>query len=179
MRPKVDPQNDPRPIVRGLLSDFEGRHPRPLRRYADTDSDPSEPDIDDHFAHGPGGFFGRRTIFRSPENPTPQNTTRTPPDDGENIIRRFTEMLRDMNNSPEAVGRSGPDTSFPETDGPHVTYRTISGPGFRAGVSSFTITTAPGGGRIRQGGISPGPPGDEDFTRYDFLRIRSLGYYLF
>lgn len=151
---------------RDSMSDFDHLHPH-RRPYADTDSDPDEPDIEEHFAHGPGGFFGRRTMFRTPEHPNPRNANRVPPDDGEAIIRRFTEMLGDIG-GPGAVGRSGPDTLFAESGSPRITYRTISAPGFRGGVSSFTITSGPGG-RVRPGGLaSPGPPGgDADFDRYE------------
>lgn len=159
----VDPETDPRPGTRDSLPDLDHHHPH-RRPYTDTDSDPDEADIEEHFARGPPGFFGRRTIFRSPERQNAQNATRAAPDDGEAIIRRFTEMLGDIGAGPPAVGRSGPDTLFPENGAPRITYQRISGPGFR-GVSSFTITTSPGGGRIRHGGMSPGPPGDEDFTR--------------
>ncbi|RYP06217.1 hypothetical protein DL764_003309 [Monosporascus ibericus] len=154
-----------------LFSDLDRHHPH-RRHYADTDSDPDEPDIDDHFVHGPGGFFGQRSIFRTPEHPSPRNAGRAAPDDGEAIIRRFTELLGDIG-GPLSVGRSGPDTLFHEGGGggsgdgggaPQVTYRRISGPGFR-GMSSFTITTSPMGGRIRQGGPGSGPAGDEEYTR--------------
>ncbi|RYO86309.1 hypothetical protein DL766_008769 [Monosporascus sp. MC13-8B] len=165
----VEPENDPRPMNQDFFSDPD-RHRPHRRHYADTDSDPDEPDIDDHFIHGPGGFFGHRSIFRAPERPSPRNAERAAPDDGEAIIRRFTELLGDIG-GPLSVGRSGPDTLFHEGGGgsggaaPQVTYRRISGPGFRGGMSSFTITTGPVGGRIRQGGPGPGPADDEEFTR--------------
>ncbi|RYP55050.1 hypothetical protein DL768_000366 [Monosporascus sp. mg162] len=159
----VEPENDPRPMNQDLFSDLDRHHPH-RRHYADTDSDPDEPDID--FVHGPGGFFGQRSIFRTPEHPSPRNAGRAAPDDGEAIIRRFTELLGDIG-GPLSVGRSGPDTLFHEGAGgvPQVTYRRITGPGFRGGVSSFTITTGSVGGRTRQGGPGPGPAGDEEFTR--------------
>lgn len=167
---QVDPRNDPRPITQNPLSNLDHHHPH--RRHShDSDSDPGEPNIDEHFADVPPGFFGRRTILRSPERPSLRNAGRAAPDDGEFIIRRFTEMLGDIGGGPPPIARSGPGTVFPDEDGgpPQFTYRGFSGPGFRGGVSSVTFTTGPMVGRIRHTGMGQGPPGDEDFTRYNFL----------
>ena len=174
---KIDPrnpQNDPRPIP-NFLSRFDNLHPH-RRAFHDSDSDPEEPDIEEHFAQGPPGFFSRRNIYRSPEQPSAENTARASPDDGESIIRRFTEMLGDIGGGgggPPPARRSGPDTLFSDQGGgaPQFTYRRISGPGFSGGVSSVTITTGPAGGRIRHSGSGQGPPGDDDFSRYSLLLI--------
>ena len=178
---KVDPENDPRPPLlppRNPLSDFDHHHPhRPS--YPDSDSDPEEPDIEEHFTHGPGGLFGRRTVFRSPESQIPENAARADPNSGESIIRRFTEMLGDIGGPPPPLGRPPPDAPFAEQQGSpsHFTYRRISGPGFRGGVSSVTITTGPGGSRIRRTGMGQGAPGDDEFARYN-INFPTLQFYI-
>lgn len=164
---KIDPENDPRPLSHDALSDLDHHHPH-RHLYHDSDSDPDEPNIEEHFAHGPGGVFGRRTIFRSPDRPTPENAARADPNSGESIIRRFTEMLGDIGGPPSPLGRPAPESPFAEQGGPpQFTYRRISGPGFRGGVSSVTITTGPGGRRIRHTGMGQGAPGGDEFARYN------------
>ncbi|KAI0013083.1 hypothetical protein F4779DRAFT_475932 [Xylariaceae sp. FL0662B] len=143
----VSLDNDPRTMNDSdSLSDIERDR---LRHFHDDDSDPDEADIEEHITEGPGGFYARRTVFRSPERRSPGNRTR--PDNGEDIIRRFTEMLGEMG-GPVMVGRSGPDTLFSNSP-PRVRYQRISGPGFTGGFGSFNITTAPSPGP----GSSPGP----------------------
>ncbi|KAI1381787.1 hypothetical protein F4677DRAFT_399735 [Hypoxylon crocopeplum] len=145
----VSLDNDPRNMDSGESSDSERR-----RRRHPFDSDDEDDDFEEHIIRGPGGFFSRRAIYRSPDRQSPGDGPRAPPDNTDQIIRRFTEMLGDMG-GPSLVGRSGPDTLFAPPP-PRVTLQRFSGPGFTGGVSSFTITAGPG--RIRPGpGPSPGP----------------------
>ncbi|ORY65014.1 uncharacterized protein BCR38DRAFT_408759 [Pseudomassariella vexata] len=150
----VTPENDPRNMEDDFaLPGFDHHH----RHLHDTDSDPEEDDIEEHLAHGPGGFFGRRTLFRAPGDPEAVYRSRAHPENSDDIIRRFTEMLGDIggpNLGPPAVtGRSGPATLFSGPGGqggpglgePRVSYTTFHGPGFTGNVSSYTITSSSGG----------------------------------
>ncbi|KAL7628937.1 hypothetical protein AAE478_000454 [Parahypoxylon ruwenzoriense] len=144
----VSLDNDPRTMNDDdSLSDFEHRNHIP---FHDSDSDPEEADVEEHIFHGHGGFHGRRAIYRSPDPHGPGNGTRTSPDNREQILRRFQEMLGDMGGGRPTFGRSGPETLF--SSPPQVSIRAFSGPGGVGGVSSFTIAT--GSGRAR-----PGPAG--------------------
>ncbi|KAI1487186.1 hypothetical protein F5X96DRAFT_168119 [Biscogniauxia mediterranea] len=163
----VDPNNDPR----GMNDPeelFGFGHHRPYQhpRFDDSDSDPEEADIDEfHTQQGPRGFFARRSIHHSPEGLGPGRRGPANPGNSEDIIRRFTQMLGEMGGpAPMMVGRSGPETLFPDGDGsPRVTYRRITGPGFSGGVSSFTITAAGSGpARTRQVGGQAGGLGETE-----------------
>ncbi|KAI3320051.1 hypothetical protein HD806DRAFT_525035 [Xylariaceae sp. AK1471] len=140
----VSPENDPRNLDDDSVEsdgDNGHRYHRHHHHHHDSDSDPEEGDIEEHVFHGPGGFFGQRTIHRSPERSGYGRRSRVQPGSSDDIIRRFTEMIGDIG-GPGMVGRSGPETLFhDEHGGPRVTYRTFRGPGFTGGVSSFTITT--------------------------------------
>jgi hypothetical protein len=142
--PQVTAENDPR-IMPGLGSDYDNNS----SHLHDTDSDPEEADIEDHVAHGPPGMFGRQTIFRSLDGPGPGSRPRANPNNGEDIIRRFTEMLGDMGGG-QVVGRSGPETLFSGGNGgaggpQRVSYQRFSGPGFTSSISRVTITSGGGG----------------------------------
>ncbi|KAI1465881.1 uncharacterized protein F4812DRAFT_437985 [Daldinia caldariorum] len=139
----ISPESDPRNLDDDPLLNFEQR--RRLHPRFDSDEDPDEEDIDEHLFRGPGGFFGHRTILRSPDGRGLRTSARTAPDHPEQIIRRFTEMISDMEGS-SPTGRSGPDTLFGQPS--RVTLQRFSGPGFTGGVSSFTITSS-SPGRVR------------------------------
>ncbi|KAI8635216.1 hypothetical protein F5Y19DRAFT_4517 [Xylariaceae sp. FL1651] len=165
----ISPENDPRHLDDGSAeSDLDqGYHYR--HRHHDSDTDPEEAEIEEQVFHGPGGFFGQRTIHRSPERSGYGRRSRVSPGSSDDIIRRFTEMIGDIG-GPGMVGRSGPETLFHDDHGgPRVTYRTFRAPGFSAGVSSFTITTGSSAGRPRGGGggLGPGPQmgADDPFQR--------------
>lgn len=150
------------------LSEFERR----LRRSRfDSDDDPEEEDIEEHIFGGPGGFFGQRHIYRSPDR---QGTggPRAAPDNADQIMRRFTELIGDIGGpameGPAMVGRSGPETLFP-SPGQRVTLQRFSGPGYTGGVSSFTISTGSSRARPeprRSSGAGMGP--DDPFQRYGY-----------
>ncbi|KAI4866273.1 hypothetical protein F4820DRAFT_447256 [Hypoxylon rubiginosum] len=156
----VSPNNDPRNLSdNDSLPDYEDRH----RHARDSDDDPDEDDIEQHILQGPGGFFSRRAIYQSPDRQA-SNGPRAAPDNADQIFRRFTELIGDLG-GPAMVGRSGPDTLFSNPP-PRVTVQRFSGPGFTAGVSSFTITTGPGRNRpdpSRSPGPGMGP--DDPFQR--------------
>ncbi|KAI1497316.1 hypothetical protein F5X99DRAFT_413190 [Biscogniauxia marginata] len=162
----VSLDNDPRSMNDDPIFGFEHQQPNRRMRFPDSDSDPDEADIEEHTHQGPGGFFGRRAVYRSPDGAGPGRRGRANPNNGEDIIRRFTEMLGGMG-GPMMVGHSGPETLFTDGEGPHrVTYRRFTGgPGFTGGVGSITITTGSGPppalGRARQAG-GPGEMDPED-----------------
>ncbi|KAI1151857.1 hypothetical protein F4825DRAFT_339516 [Nemania diffusa] len=175
----VTPESDPRPdngSPRRLDRDRGYPFPRPYNLLQhDSDSDPEENNIEEHHIHGPGGFFGQRTIHRSPGISVHSRRARAGPGSSEDIIRRFTEMLGDMS-GPSPVGRSGPETLYNDNHGgPRVTYRTFHGPGFTGNMSTVTITTNRGMGRARG---SPGPESpmgvDDPFQRI-FGELLALG----
>ncbi|KAI0175777.1 hypothetical protein GGR52DRAFT_329928 [Hypoxylon sp. FL1284] len=153
----ISPHSDPRNLSDDeSLPDYEDRH----RRARDSDEDPDEDDIEQQLGQGPGGFFSRRVVYQSPDRRGP-NGPRTAPDNPDQIVRRFTELIEDIG-GPTMVGRSGPDTLFASPP-QRVTMQRFSGPGFSAGVSSFTITTGPGGGgldrdRSPRSGMEPDDP---------------------
>ncbi|KAI1258874.1 hypothetical protein F5Y18DRAFT_433893 [Xylariaceae sp. FL1019] len=161
----VSEDNDPRPVSDESDSDHGYNHyhehdhdhpfPRldghthrhPYHHEHASDADPDEADIEEQLYNTPGGFFGRRTINRSPQTggygrPRPQSQS------GDDIIRRFTEMIGTIGGPttpgrPGVVGRSGPDTLFGHDNdgGPQVIARSYRTPG--GGMASFTITNAP------------------------------------
>lgn len=169
----VEPDSDPRDIHDDEpspppLPPFGGFHE--FHHGHDEDSDPEEADIEEQVRQGPGGFYMRRTIYRSPSQPPEGNASRSgerppaDPQDGDAILRRFTDMLmHDFRVG--TAGRSGPDTLYPEEEGefmfggraPHVHRTTFRGPGFSGGTTTFTIATGP----ITRGPGSPSnaPPG--------------------
>ncbi|KAI1341578.1 hypothetical protein F5Y15DRAFT_361087 [Xylariaceae sp. FL0016] len=157
----ISPGNDPRSMDGGHLHLSRG-----FRQHPDNDSDPDEEDIEEFVSRGPGGFFGRRSIHRLPER---QDRTRMNPDNGEDIIRRFTEMLGDMG-GPGEVGRSGPETLFHQDAPrrPRVTVQRIYGPGVSGGMSSVTIATGPHFRRsppTGQEGLGPEDPFQSVFSQ--------------
>ncbi|KAI1798881.1 hypothetical protein F4811DRAFT_566061 [Daldinia bambusicola] len=156
----VSPESDPRNLDDDPLLNFEPH--RRLHPHFDSDEDPDEDDIEEHLFRGPGGFFGNRTILRSPDGRGLRTGARTAPDHPEQIIRRFTEMISDMEGS-SPTGRSGPDTLFGGQPS-RVTLQRFSGPGFTGGVSSFTITS--NSGRVRPDpSRSPGFGPEDPFQR--------------
>jgi E3 ubiquitin-protein ligase RNF115/126 len=167
---QVSAENDPREAHGALPTLSQRRFPYDRRG---SDSDPDEDDINEHIFHGPGGFFGQRNLYRSPEMSTFGQRTRIRPGNSDDIIRRFTEMIQDMS-GPGLVGRSGPETLYDEEEegGPRIVFRSLRGPGFAGGVSSFTITTGSSPARYRDRsspGLGPGAaprPAGEDFQRY-------------
>jgi len=179
---QVSAENDPRE-AHGGASESDGIFRRlSERRFPydrrGSDSDPDEDDINEHLFHGPGGFFGQRNLYRSPEMSAFGQRTRIRPGNSDDIIRRFTEMIQDMS-GPGLVGRSGPETLYDDDDegGPRIVFRSLRGPGFAGGVSSFTITTGSSAARYRDHGspgLGPGAaprPAGEDFQRYMVTRI--------
>ncbi|OTB15516.1 hypothetical protein K445DRAFT_11757 [Daldinia sp. EC12] len=163
----VSPESDPRNLDDDPLLDFEQRN-RLHHPHFDSDDDPDEEELDEQLFRGPGGFFGHRTILRSPDGRGLRTGSRTAPDNTDQIIRRFTEMISDIGGSP-STGRSGPDTLFGGQPS-RVTLQRFSGPGFTGGVSSFTITSS-SSGRVR-----PDPNRGPGFGPEDpFQRIRVFG----
>ncbi|KAI1394068.1 uncharacterized protein F4822DRAFT_35463 [Hypoxylon trugodes] len=143
---QISPENDPREDDHDSLPDLEHPsqrlHNHHHRHHFDSDDDFDDDDIEEHILHGPGGFFSHRTVYRSPEREGPESGSRTAPNNADQIIRRFTELLGDIG-GPSMAGRSGPETLF-ASQPPRVTHQRFYGPGFTGGVSSFTITTGPG-----------------------------------
>lgn len=164
---QVSPDNDPRNINDGeSLPDPEHHHHHHRHRHFDSDEDldDDDDDLEEHLFRGPGGFFGQSTVFRAPDRQGPGNGPRAVPDNTDQIMRRFTELLGDIG-GPTMVGRSGPETLF-SSQPQRVTLQRFSGPGFSGGVSSFTITTGPGRTRTNSGPRVPGMDPDDPFRRY-------------
>ncbi|KZL63714.1 RING finger protein, partial [Colletotrichum tofieldiae] len=169
----VSPENDPREIEDGPPLHGSPGH----RGRYDADSDPEEADIEEHLHRGPGGFVVHRTIWDNSQRPgeSPNPNLRQPPDanDGDQIIRRFIDMVNDF-------GMGMPPRPPEETRPPGFgggglfggqgnvrTYRR-AGPG---GTTSFTIATGPI--HIHQGdGHSPVGPGSDPFQSYVRLNPR-------
>ncbi|KAK6221871.1 hypothetical protein QIS74_04743 [Colletotrichum tabaci] len=168
----VSPENDPREI-----EDGPPLHDSPSRRGRyDDDSDPEEADIEEHLHRGPGGFVVHRTIWDNSQRPSqsPNPNTRQPPDanDGDQIIRRFIDMVNDFG---LGMPPRPPDETRPPgfagggLFGGPANVRTYhrAGPG---GTTSFTIATGPI--HIQQGGVrSPVGPGSDPFQSY--VRLNS------
>ncbi|KAF9874802.1 putative ankyrin repeat protein [Colletotrichum karsti] len=170
----VSPDNDPRLIEDGpSLHETPGaqRHRYPM----DDDSDPEEADIEEHLHRGPSGFLLHRAIWdhqrpgqESNTRQTPDPSTRQPPDpgDGDQIIRRFIDMVNDfgMGMPPRPPDETRPPAGFGGGGGlfggqgnVRTYYR--GGPG---GTTSFTIATGPI--HIHPGGArSPVGPGTDPF----------------
>ncbi|OLN95776.1 putative RING finger protein P32A8.03c [Colletotrichum chlorophyti] len=170
---QVSPDNDPRLIEDGPpLHDFPGHRPR-----LDDDSDPEEADIEEHLHRGPSGFVLHRTIWDNSQRPgqSPSPSTRQPPDanDGDQIIRRFIDMVNDFGmgmppRSPEEPTRAPGIGGF-FGGGGNVRHYHRAGPG---GTTSFTIATGPI--HIHPGGShSPVGPGSDPFQSYVGLIPRS------
>ncbi|KAI0132185.1 hypothetical protein BJ170DRAFT_234525 [Xylariales sp. AK1849] len=139
----VTAENDPRGMDDSPLG-WEHDQQHHDNRLDDGDSDPDEADIEEHVLNGPGGFFGRRTIYRAPGAPG-EGTDRAAPDNGEDIIRRFQEMLGDMRGGRggQVVGSSGPHTLYGDGNGGgqqqfRVT-RFAAGPGIGGNMTRVTI----------------------------------------
>ncbi|EFQ32081.1 uncharacterized protein GLRG_07225 [Colletotrichum graminicola M1.001] len=160
----VSPENDPREIEDGPPLHGSPGH---IGRY-DNDSDPEEADIEEHLHRGPGGFVVHRTIWDNSHRPgqSPNPNTRQPADanDGDQIIRRFIDMVNDF-------GMGTPPRPPPEETRPpgiggilfggqgNVRTYHRAGPG---GTTSFTIATGPI--HFHQGGgHSPVGPGSDPF----------------
>ncbi|KAI1876979.1 hypothetical protein JX265_000249 [Neoarthrinium moseri] len=147
----ITPGNDPRDLT-GHDPGFGHDHPHHVH---DSDSDPDEDDIEEHLMGGPGGFYGRRMVFRNPEGPADGNRLRANPGEADEIISRFTELLGDIGGQ-RVVGRSGPDQLFSRSEnaGPQrVSFTRFSGPGFGGQVTTFYGTGSDGSVRttIRSG----------------------------
>lgn len=129
----------------------------------DPDSDPEEEDIENHISHGPGGFFAHRTVYRSPEGDNPGNEGRARPEDGEDVVRRFQQLLGDIS-GPGMPGGPRPGLFFDEPGSrAQVRVTRFTSRPFPGGVSSFSITT--GGTRPLRTGGSPNPE-DDPFQSY-------------
>ncbi|KAK2060992.1 hypothetical protein LY76DRAFT_391556 [Colletotrichum caudatum] len=159
----VSPDNDPREIEDGPPLHGSSGH----RGRYDDDSDPEEADIEEHLHRGPGGFVVHRTIWDNSHRPgqSPNPNTRQPADanDGDQIIRRFIDMVNDFgmgmpSRPPEETRPPGIGGVLFGGQGNVRTYHR-AGPG---GTTSFTIATGPihfhpGGGH------SPVGPGSDPF----------------
>ncbi|KAK1447229.1 hypothetical protein CMEL01_09068 [Colletotrichum melonis] len=171
----VSPENDPREIEDGPpLHDS----PRLRRHIYDDDSDPEEADIEEHLHRGPGGFVVHRAIWDNSQRPgqSPNPNTRQPPDvnDGDQIIRRFIDMVNDFG---MGMPPRPPDETRPpgfgaggNIFGGQGNVRTFqrTGPG---GTTSFTIATGPI--HVHQGGAnSPAGAGGDPFQSYVSLEPR-------
>ncbi|KAI1333084.1 hypothetical protein F5Y16DRAFT_2620 [Xylariaceae sp. FL0255] len=165
----VDADNDPRHMDEDELPDLEpeGHDPRSvynrLRRRRDSGADPDEADIEEEEFHIPGGFYASRSIYPRPARSGNGQRPRPNPADGDDIIRRFTQMLGDIGGP--TIGRSGPDVLFQEERrGPHVIHRTYQGPGISGEMSSITITSGPT--RLRDASRHGfGQPNEDPFQR--------------
>ncbi|WYZ46044.1 hypothetical protein EsH8_IX_000269 [Colletotrichum jinshuiense] len=141
----VSPENDPREIEDGPpLHDSPGHR----GRY-DEDSDPEEADIEEHLHRGPSGFVVHRTIWDNSQRPgqSPSPNTRQPPDanDGDQIIRRFIDMVNDFGmgmppRPPDETRPAGFGGGGLFGGGGNVRTYHRAGPG---GTTSFTIATGP------------------------------------
>ncbi|KAL2878944.1 hypothetical protein SGCOL_005642 [Colletotrichum sp. CLE4] len=164
---QVSPENDPREIEDGPpLHDS----PRLRRHIYDDDSDPEEADIEEHLHRGPGGFVVHRAIWdnsqRQGQSPNPN--TRQPPDvnDGDQIIRRFIDMVNDFGmgmppRPPDETRPAGFGAGGGNLFGGQGNVRTFqrTGPG---GTTSFTIATGPI--HVHQAGAnSPAGAGGDPF----------------
>lgn len=123
----------------------------------DHDSDPEEEDIENHISRGPGGFFAHRSVYRSPEGDNPGNEGRARPEDGEDVVRRFTQLLGDIS-GPGMPGRPRQNPFFDEPGPAQVRVTRFTTRPFPGGVSSFSITT--GGPRPFRSGRGPMPEDD-------------------
>jgi hypothetical protein len=175
MSSQILPDNDPRDI-HDAFPGFGHHHNDHHHTHAhETDSDPEEADIDEHTMGGPGGIYGRRIIFRSPEQPGDGTQPRTNPGAADDIISRFTEMLGDMG-GPRVVGRSGPAQLFSGGEGngaPRVSYTRFSGPGFGGGMTTVSISSISNGSTrttIRSGNAAD----DDPFQSYALLSPHPL-----
>ncbi|KAF4420908.1 putative RING finger protein [Colletotrichum fructicola] len=162
----VSPDNDPRLIEDGppLHDSPSTRHRHPL----DDDSDPEEADIEEHLHRGPSGFVLHRTIWdnqRPGQAASPNARQPTDPADGDQIIRRFIDMVNEFGMG--MPPRPPPDETRPP---PGFGGGLFGGPGNvrtyyregRGGTTSFTIATGPI--HIHQGGNrSPVGPGTDPF----------------
>ncbi|KAI1209893.1 uncharacterized protein F4807DRAFT_424788 [Annulohypoxylon truncatum] len=135
----VEVDHDPRIIDDDQsLPDLD--HFRRHHHHHNLDSDDEDEDFEENLLHGPGGFFSHRSILRSPERQGAGNGPRAAPENADQIIRRFTELLGDIG-GPSM--RSGPDTLF-SSPPQRVTFQRFSGPGFQGGMSSITISSTSG-----------------------------------
>ncbi|KAI0022520.1 hypothetical protein F4780DRAFT_777585 [Xylariomycetidae sp. FL0641] len=169
----VSLDNDPRVADQDdFLPAFDRQH----HRYYDSESDPEEADIEDHIAHGPGGFFGHRGVFAPPRSDH-EARRRPRPDNEQDISDRFSELFGAAMGGPSMYGH--PEPMFRNAqDGPQrVTYQRISGPGFTGGISSFSITTGSGPQRMRHAGGPGAPPvgPDDVFHRIFETLFDNLG----
>ncbi|KAF6828383.1 RING finger domain-containing protein [Colletotrichum plurivorum] len=168
----VSPENDPREIEDGPLLHGSLGPDRHRGRYDDDDSDPEEADIEEHL-HRQGGFTVHRTIWDNSQRPgqSPAPDARQPPDpgDGDQIIRRFIDMVNEFGmgmpprpteeTRPAAFGGGGGGGLF--GGGANVRTFARGGPG---GMTSFTIATGPI--HIQGGPRSPAGPGGDPFQSY-------------
>ncbi|KAK2728264.1 RING finger domain-containing protein [Colletotrichum kahawae] len=173
---QVSPESDPRLIEDGppLHDSPSNRHRHPL----DDDSDPEEADIEEHLHRGPSGFVLHRTIWdnqRPGQATSPNARQPTDPADGDQIIRRFIDMVNEFGMG--MPPRPPPDETRPPGFGGGL----FGGPGNvrtyyregRGGTTSFTIATGPI--HIHQGGTrSPVGPGTDPFQSY--VRQNSRGH---
>ncbi|KAI1647940.1 uncharacterized protein F4817DRAFT_87498 [Daldinia loculata] len=156
----VSPESDPRNLDDNDSLPGFGQHRRFHHPHFDSDEDPDEDDIEEHLLRGPGGFYGHRSILRSPDSQGLRTAPRTAPENPDQIMRRFTELISDLGGNP-SVGRSGPDTLFGGSQAPRVTLQRFSGPGFTGGVSSVTFTSSSARARPDPGhgpGLGPEDP---------------------
>lgn len=130
--------------------------------HHDPDSDPEEEDIENHISHGPGGFFAHRSVYRSPEADNPENEGRARPEDGDDVFRRFTQLLGNIS-GPGMPGRPRPNPFLDEPGRTQVRVTRFTNRPFPGGVSSFSITT--GGTRPLRSDGSPMPE-DDPFQSY-------------
>ncbi|KAI0898538.1 hypothetical protein F4806DRAFT_364443 [Annulohypoxylon nitens] len=138
----IEVNNDPRDSDDDQSSPDLDHFRRHHRHHTNFDSDDEDEDPEESVFHGPGGFFSHQTIYRSPERHNTGNSPRAAPENADQIIRRFTELLGDIG-GPNM--RSGPDTLF-SSPPQRVTFQRFSGPGFTGGMSSITISST---GRTR------------------------------
>lgn len=160
IREQVSPESDPRNLDDNDSLPGFGQHRRFHHPHFDSDEDPDEDDIEEHLLRGPGGFYGHRSILRSPDSQGLRTAPRTAPENPDQIMRRFTELISDLGGNP-SIGRSGPDTLFGGSQAPRVTLQRFSGPGFTGGVSSVTFTSSSARARPDPGhgpGLGPEDP---------------------
>ncbi|KAK0718175.1 hypothetical protein B0T26DRAFT_317932 [Lasiosphaeria miniovina] len=161
----IEPHSDPRdmddfpsPPPDFSRFGFGFRNPR-----AASYSDPDEGDVDDYLQSGRRGFFPRQPSRFSPPGPRESNDPLPDHGDGDATMRRFADMLRNMNDG--AARGPPPPPSFHSRRTPDdlhfPAFPRVQRAAFRSGpisvdATSVTITTGRGG------------PGS-DFGTYVFL----------
>lgn len=157
---QVTAENDPRGVGDMPSPSDSDDHMSGLHGHS-LAPDPEEADIEEQVNYGPQSFVLRRTIFSN--SPQPEGFGRSRPDrepidpgDGDEIIRRFIDMVNGFGMGPPQGARAGGQDLSRTTrgtlmDGTNFQRTTFSsGP---LGTTSVTIATGP------MSSFAFGPPG--------------------